>query len=120
MTTEPSGTSMPGVTRAIAPTMTRRPSLAPSITGTDADEAVVADLGAVHDGAVRDRAVVADCGAPAAADVDDGSVLDVAAAAQRDAGALGADHRVGPEAAALTGGYTTVDAGGGVEVGGAV
>ncbi len=85
--------------------------------GADADQAVVADLGAMHHGAMRDRTIVPDRGAAAAADMDHRAVLNVAGAADAHSGALGADHRIGPEAAALRGADAAEDTRGRIDVG---
>jgi len=69
---------------------------------------------------MRDGAIVADRRAAAAADIDHRAVLDVAGAADAHRGALGADHAIGPGAAALARADPAEDAGGGIDVGRAV
>ena len=59
-------------------------------------------------------------GAASAADMDHGTVLDIAAAADAHRGTLGADHRIGPEAAAVSRADPAVDARGRIDIGGPI
>src|SRR5580658_10677011 len=84
----------------------------------NADQAVVADLGAVHHGPMSYRDVIADHRPIAAADMNHDGVLDIAPAADAHRGALGADHAVRPETAALARADAAEDTRGGIDEGG--
>src|SRR3990172_9182035 len=68
--------------------------------GADADEAVVLDARAVHDGAVPDRHPRADDAREAHVAVDHGPVLHVRVVADRDGVHVAAHDRAGPDARA--------------------
>ena len=91
-----------------APAADRRP---PQHRRAHADQRAVADGHPVDDRAVADHDVVADVVRHAAVAVDDGVVLHVGAASDRDGGDVAADDGVEPNAGVGTGGDVADDRG---------